>query len=211
MEAEWHSDCARLPCWQDVPMEVASQRYSSLHDVCGLVAGRRVAANVRQRLAAARPPATPLAAASLQVVHAGEASTLATHRAGAPRADSLAAGRAAAADAGGWAWLGAVRAAMGHAAASVVLCELAGTPLVPSTGDCCGLEAPMAPDGPDGARWLSMAPDGPDGARWLSMAPDGSLECSLDALGHWRIRSERARLALLIGCLVAGLYSKAKP
>ena len=161
------------------PAAVVRQRFSSLHDVCGSVAARRLVSHTRRLV----PHAPPMAAASLLAVHAGETSSIRTHRPGAPTATELAActgkctdgsagiartdgaraassmrhgkssltdadgtgskadgsgsgnaGGSARFDASSLSLRGALRAGMGHAAASACLCELAGCALTPSVG-----------------------------------------------------------------------------
>lgn len=157
------------------PAEVVRQRFSSLHDVCGSIAARRLVSQTRRLV----PHAPPMAAASLLAVHAGETSSIRTHRPGAPTAAELAVwtggsagvaitdgaraasrmrrgsisltdaeGTGSRAEGGGsdnardsarldpssLSMRGALRAGMGHAAASACLCELAGCALTPSVG-----------------------------------------------------------------------------
>lgn len=116
------------------PSEVAHQRFSSLHDVCGSVIARRLASHVRPRLPTSPPP--PMAAAATLVVHTGEAACLRTHRPGAPTVAEVRAARSGGGigSSGGFSLRGARLAGMGHAAASAVLCELGGCRLTPSSG-----------------------------------------------------------------------------
>ena len=191
------------------PAAVVRQRFRSLHDVCGSVAARRLVSHTRRLV----PHAPPMAAASLLAVHAGETSSIRTHRPGAPTATELAActgkctdgsagiartdgaraassmrhgkssltdadgtgskadgsgsgnaGGSARFDASSLSLRGALRAGMGHAAASAVQrsCSHAGTALVrpPSTTSCCSpskrLRSTIRPQTPwpDGSRSL---------------------------------------------------------
>jgi hypothetical protein len=114
--------------------EVSHQRLSGLHDVCGCVQARQLAARLRTLVANA--PLLPCA--STLVIHAGEhacprlqvlppqrpeGSMATTTMTAAP---TLPTARACE----------AVLAGMGHAAAAAVLTDLAGVPLTPMAGLC---------------------------------------------------------------------------
>ncbi len=116
---------------------VCHQRLSQLHDACGNLQARKLTAALRALLAETRPaaPRVAMVQQALLIVHSGEDPT--------PAADDGAAGvgRGAGDDdddasrgATTYSSAGAVRAALGHAAAAACLAHLAGQPLTPSPG-----------------------------------------------------------------------------
>ena len=128
--------------------EVAHQRYSSLHDVCGSVQARQLVARLRHDWATAHHNLAPnspvggshgalrapaMVAPMVSVIHSGEHSSPSTSRIGAPPPPPLLDERPIAPSVRLSA-MPALLAGMGDAAASVCLCEIAGVPLVPTPG-----------------------------------------------------------------------------
>lgn len=126
--------------------EVAHQRFSSLHDICGSSQARALAAQLRHMLPVTPP--TPMAAAALLAIHSAEGSdAMCSNRCARLASTGITSGFRPPHNA----WLssraagevstavevsarGALLAAMGHAAASICISMLAGVPLSPTSG-----------------------------------------------------------------------------